>query len=72
MRVSEKSILKAKLRKSDDEALRLCLNYLVCPKCGGDLITANFPSYKYQCEKCTFTFTGEQEAELITREEKSC
>lgn len=70
MEISSVIMEKTNLRKKYDEDLRLCLTFLVCPNCGGDLETATFPSFKYTCKECTFTFTGEQESALIFREQR--
>ncbi len=69
MEIAIKAVAEAKARKREDDELRLCLNYLVCPKCGKDLETATFPSYKYSCPHCEFGFSAVQEASLIQREE---
>ena len=72
MDVSERSVAIARSKKNNDEGLRLCLTYLVCPTCSKKLETKAFPEYKYFCEHCDFKFTGEQESELAIRESKSC
>ena len=67
MKVLEKAIIKAMEKDQNDKDFSLCLNNLVCPKCGGDLETGFFPAYAYECKKCNFCFTSAQEAELEKR-----
>jgi len=67
MEVSPEALDIAKKKKQNDEDLMLCLRYLVCPKCGGDLKPGTFPNYLYTCSECSFKFTSIQESKLQQR-----
>jgi tRNA(Ile2) C34 agmatinyltransferase TiaS len=67
MKASKIAVGIAKEKEQNGKDFILCLHNLVCPECAGDLKTGVFPSYSYQCKKCTFRFTSAQESELEKR-----
>lgn len=67
MEVLNAAVMKAKKKRQKDKELHLCLNYLVCPQCASKLNTGEFPTFKYECKKCKFSFTSIDEAELHKR-----
>ena len=69
MKILKAAIAIAEQKKENDKHLHRLQNYIVCPKCGGDLEAGFFPAYAYECNKCTFCFTSAQEAELEKRME---